>query len=65
MAEHILISLAKRRPFQVIPKLPNGAYYDLKAGRWRVDDKFLVEEGVAPLSTKKCDQETGEDQKGE
>jgi hypothetical protein len=62
---HVLISLAKRRPYAAVPTLPPGAYYDRSAARWRTGDRFLVETGAPPLQTKKCDQETGEDQKGE
>lgn len=67
-SEHILLTLATRRPFRSVPRLPHDAGYDPPRGYWVKDAKPLVtmEEFVSGESnTKKCDQETGEDQKGE
>ena len=68
MAKHILMTYATRRPYRVAPAMPEQAQYDPVDGYWRrngnpliTSDEFL--ENGAP--TKKADQETGEDQKGE
>ena len=68
MAEHVLLTYATRRPYRSAPVLPDHTQYDPASGYWLQDgtplvtvDEFL-EGGSA---TKKCDQETGEDQKGE
>ena len=68
MTDHVLLKHATRRPFREFPELPEGAAYDTSAGVWMLDGEPLVR-SVRPggpfQSTKKCDQETGEDQKGE
>lgn len=66
MTEHILLQRATRRPFHQIPDLPSDARYDCELGCWLVGGLPLVssKEYGEPVS-KKCDQETGEDQKGE
>jgi hypothetical protein len=68
MALHILISKATRRSYKEKPQIPENAAYDLASGFWTIEGKPLVSSnnfhGVARVS-KKCDQETGEDQKGE
>ena len=65
--QHLLIKHATTRPYKESPELPTSAQYDIARGLW-------VEHGIALVSqekfrsaevTKKCDQETGEDQKGE
>ncbi|MGB8274291.1 MAG: hypothetical protein WCF16_03365 [Alphaproteobacteria bacterium] len=68
MFEHVLMAYATRRPYRATPALPDGARYDPVKGYWIKNDTPLVTaqeflEG-GPV-TKKCDQETGEDQKGE
>lgn len=70
MAQHILLKHATRRPYRDTPELPEGAVYDPTLGFWILADEPLVRstqfcgEGGRPVS-KKCDHETGEDQKGE
>lgn len=64
MSQHILITYATRRPYRQIPAVPEGAHYDPAKGYWLKDNKPLVSSTEGP-TTKKCDQETGEDQKGE
>ena len=64
MSQHILITYAARRPYRQSPAVPEGAYYNPAKGYWLKDDKPLVGSVGVPV-TKKCDQETGEDQKGE
>jgi hypothetical protein len=68
MPEHVLVKYAKRRPYQVTPRVPEGARYDPVRGYWlRSGSPLVTAEEFAqggPV-TKKCDQETGEDQKGE
>ena len=65
MADHILLTYATRRPYSSIPPLPEGATYDTARGYWVDGHGPLVDEDESPQVTKKCDQETGEDQKGE
>ena len=68
MEKHILMKYATRRPYRTAPAMPEHAQYDPVKGYWRKgsaplmsSDEFLQN---GPL-TKKADQETGEDQKGE
>ena len=68
MAKHILMTYATRHPHHVAPAMPEGAQYDPVKGYWCENGKPLIASGEflengAP--TKKADQETGEDQKGE
>ena len=66
--EHVLMTHAKRRPYSSVPKLPSDTSYDPSRGYWVKEAKpFVVTEEFVNGSsnTKKCDQETGEDQKGE
>ena len=67
MSEHILLKHATKRKFAENTKLPNEAYYNEKAGCWLLNGSPLVNDKdfSEKNSTKKCDQETGEDQKGE
>jgi len=65
MSEHILLTLAKKRPFSASPSMPADAYFDQALGRWLVAGGFYVDGYQTGPTTKKCDQETGEDQKGE
>ena len=66
--KHILMKLATRRPYTSIPEIGNRVEYDSKKGYWMANQTPLVlsEEFLnGGQNTKKCDQETGEDQKGE
>jgi hypothetical protein len=66
MAEHVLLTCATRRPYQTAPAVPNGGRYDPVRGYWLKDNGALVAaDEFGERVTKKCDQETGEDQKGE
>ena len=67
MVEHILLQHANRKRFSNTPDMPAGATFDHKKGYWVKDGKELVAHGskYGAMVTKKCDQETGEDQKGE
>lgn len=67
MSSHILLSQAVRRPYQDVPMLPEDCIYDSAKGFWTVNGEPLVrsEQFAERPVTKKCDQETGEDQKGE
>ena len=66
-SSHILLSRATRRPYSAQPEMPLGARYDDARGCWMDGDRPLIEaaDGRIVPTTKKCDQETGEDQKGE
>ncbi len=67
MTQHILIEHAKRRPFSASPEMPERSLFDTAKGYWMSEGKPLVSPGskYGALVSKKCDQETGEDQKGE
>jgi hypothetical protein len=67
MADHVLIQYAKRKPFLTEPDMPPKTIFDHKKGYWLKDGKKLVTQGLqyGGIASKKCDQETGEDQKGE
>jgi hypothetical protein len=67
MNSHILIQYAKRKPYSQNPEMPEGSTFDSKKGYWTSDNVPLVSPGseYGALVSKKCDQETGEDQKGE
>lgn len=64
---HILLTNATRRPYCEAAELPEGSVYDDVSGLWRLEGgKILVHDAAfRSQKTKKCDQETGEDQKGE
>lgn len=64
---HVLVRMAKRSPRRQHPSLPNGATYDAIRGFWRLGEQVLVRapQYISGPVTKKADQETGEDQKGE
>ncbi len=67
MAKHVLLEHATRRKHTDVPNLPKDAEYDNKAGYWRWEGTPLVktQEFKNNSASKKCDLETGEDQKGE
>lgn len=61
---HILIAYATRRPYKDAPDMPPDAVYDERRGYWLSNGEPLVLT-MGGTVTKKCDQETGEDQKGQ
>lgn len=68
MTPHVLMTYADRRPYRATPALPAGAQYDSVKGYWTLSGTPLVSSpdfSAAGYITKKCDQETGEDLKGE
>lgn len=66
MSPHILLAKATRRPYNDEPEMPENATYNPGKGIWTIDDEPMVRSANYPeRATKKCDQETGEDQKGE
>jgi len=66
MKQHLLLKYATQRPYRDTPELPEGAVYDAALGFWTLNGDPLVRcSEAAAQRTKKCDQETGEDQKGE
>ena len=68
MTEHILLKLATRKPYRRNPRLPSTAKYNAVSGYWTIDGQPIVstiESHIGPPNSKKCDQETGEDVKGE
>lgn len=65
---HILLKTSTRRPYFAVPELPHGIHYDSVLGFWITEHTPLVttrEFLHGGCNSKKCDQETGEDQKGE
>lgn len=68
MTEHVLMTYAVRKPYGRTETIPDGAEYDDTKGYWvrsgipLVRSKEFTEAG---WFSKKHDQETGEDQKGE
>jgi hypothetical protein len=62
--QHVLLRKATRRPYAVRPEMPEDAVYDDVRGHWITPEGPLARRVGGP-TTKKCDQETGEDQKGE
>lgn len=66
--KHILMKLATRRPYTSIPEMGKDVEYNPEKGFWMTNQRPLVlsEEFLnGGQNSKKCDQETGEDQKGE
>lgn len=68
MRQHILLEKAYTYNNQPRKLAPEGCSYDRKCGLWRVDstgEVMMVSHFAQRPETKKCDIETGEDQKGE
>ena len=67
MTESLLLRFSTRRKYSETPTLPAAARYSRKQGYWLLNGKPLVttEAFLRKQGTKKCDQETGEDMKGE
>ena len=67
MDSHILLKYAKRKQYSKYPDMPEDAVFDNEKGYWLSSSGPLVSPGseYGALVSKKCDQETGEDQKGE
>lgn len=68
MREHVLLD--KAYVYEDIPRelTPQGCSYDRRAGLWRFDstgEVMMISDYAQRPETKKCDIETGEDQKGE
>lgn len=66
MNNHILLTLATRRPYRSTPQLPSRATYSVTHGYWILDGEVLVNSSVFSKKTtmsKKADQEIGEDVK--
>jgi len=68
MTQHFLVKNATRKPYRAVPEMSETSFYNDAKGYWEdgdgplVQSKDYLENG--PVS-KKCDMETGEDQKGE
>ncbi|MCB5196918.1 hypothetical protein [Deefgea salmonis] len=67
MQEHLLIRLAKRKPYHQTPEMPEGSFFNNTRGLWIKNNNPLIQHSseFGVQATKKCDLETGEDQKGE
>lgn len=68
MKSHILLEKAFSYENNSHKLLPENCFYDRKNGLWRTKntgDVMMVSNFAQRPETKKCDIETGEDQKGE
>jgi hypothetical protein len=68
MKQHVLLDKAFRydKPEEV--KKPLNCTYNAERGFWIKNDNgeiMMLSDDSRPLQSKKCDRETGEDQKGE
>ncbi len=66
--DHILLARATRKPYAESPEIEAGVRYDSEKGYWLSGAEPLVSTDnflATDPTTKKCDVETGEDQKGE
>ncbi len=66
--EHILLEKAYVYPLPKEDFVPDECIYDNKRGYWILEKTkrpFILSEYSRPPRSKKCDVETGEDQKGE
>ena len=60
MKQHILLEQAHRYPSQTAVNSLKGCSFQQEKGYW-----VMESDDPKPPTTKKCDRETGEDQKGE
>lgn len=68
MKGHLLLEKAYVYPLPKALLEPDGCVYDSKKGYWVLngtEQPFILSECSRPPRSKKCDVETGEDQKGE
>lgn len=68
MKQHVLLDRAISYEFSDKPKPPKNCYYDRILGFWvdkRTGIAMMTSNHPEKVVTKKCDIETGEDQKGE
>ena len=66
-SQHLLLDVAQTYPVSPLDLAPPGCHYSLLEGAWILDDlETLLADtpGRTMPSTKKSDNETGEDQKG-
>lgn len=66
--KHILLEKAYVYPLPKVSFEPEGCSFDNEKGYWVLDGSkqpFVTSEYSSPPRSKKCDVETGEDQKGE
>ena len=68
MKKHILLEKAFRYPVPIVEPIPQNCTFQEKQGYWTTNSTgeimMLSNDPGLPV-TKKCDRETGEDQKGE
>jgi len=68
MTEHILLENANRYVAPALTPLPDNHLYDKKRGYWihnSTGEAMMLSDDPQKPQSKKCDIETGEDQKGE
>ena len=65
---HFILEKAHKYNDPTTPPVPQNAVYDDRDGFWKKQDSgdaLISNDGFQSQATKKCDRETGEDQKGE
>ncbi len=68
MKEHILLEKSFVYDSPERSLTPDNCHYDRESGFWRMDkteEVMMISDYAEKPETKKCDVETGEDQKGE
>lgn len=68
MKEHILLEKTFRYPESKVDPMPQNCTYNTKKGYWIKNDTaeaLMLSDDPRRPQSKKCDIETGEDQKGE
>jgi hypothetical protein len=68
MKEHILLEKAHRYTEQSVVPVPGDCVFQEKRGYWikcSTNEIMMLSSSRPLLQSKKCDRETGEDQKGE
>lgn len=68
MKQHILLEQAHRYPSQTAVNSLKGCSFQQEKGYWvnnSAGQAMMESDDPKPPTTKKCDRETGEDQKGE
>lgn len=68
MKQHFLLEKAKRYCDPIVLQTPSDYVYDDRSGYWKHKENgtvYINADNGPRVNSKKCDRETGEDQKGE
>ena len=66
--QHFILENAHRYDDPAVPPTPSNADFDDRDGYWKerqTGNPLISNDGFQNQASKKCDRETGEDQKGE